>query len=391
ARVVMERPGGGWTIYAGELLEEDRDAGGGLAGRWSYYYQGSRRVALRVGEDVYFLHPDHLGSTSLTTDGSGGSAVRQWYEPYGEVRWSTGALPTDYGFTGQRHDESIRLVQMGARWYDARIGRWISADTIAPQPQAPQEFNRYSYVQNAPLVLRDPTGHVACLDDECNWALDPVNGDVVWRGRIPSVVSWLRAQMVLNARSGIAQTLADLNNTCYGCAWADVPHWVPGSTQARNSATAGDVWARASAFALFGWMVRQQGPWDPKPDILDEGFGFSQQIGEEYYYYDVWGNTMFGYLGAATDFSQADLLAGAGVEQVGSSMGYAIKYLDPAFLPKRQPGVSGPSAWDDPVDQATSRLGVLLWEKYGLDVTPRHILQEIILSPQIPTEIEPWD
>ena len=59
ARVVMERPGGGWTIYAGELLEEDRDAGGGLAGRWSYYYQGSRRVALRVGEDVYFVHGDH--------------------------------------------------------------------------------------------------------------------------------------------------------------------------------------------------------------------------------------------------------------------------------------------------------------------------------------------
>ncbi|NLE46151.1 MAG: RHS repeat-associated core domain-containing protein, partial [Chloroflexi bacterium] len=87
---------------------------------------------------------------------------------------------------GQRHDESIRLVQMGARWYDARIGRWISADTIVPQPQAPQEFNRYSYVQNAPLVLRDPTGHVACLDEECRLVVHPVAGEVM-RGNTPPI------------------------------------------------------------------------------------------------------------------------------------------------------------------------------------------------------------
>ena len=52
----------------------------------------------------------------------------QWYEPYGEVCWSTDAsplaqLPTDCGFMGQRHGGAIRLTQMGRRWYDARIGR----------------------------------------------------------------------------------------------------------------------------------------------------------------------------------------------------------------------------------------------------------------------------
>ncbi|NLE46396.1 MAG: RHS repeat-associated core domain-containing protein, partial [Chloroflexi bacterium] len=159
ARVVMERPGGGWTIYAGELLEEDWD-GGGFVARRSYYYHGSRRVALRQSAGaVTFIHGDHLGSTSVTTGRHGGSAVRQWYEPYGAVRWSTGALPTDYGFTGQRHDESIRLIQMGARWYDARIGRWISPDTIVPERGVPHALNRYAYVRNSPCILIDESGH----------------------------------------------------------------------------------------------------------------------------------------------------------------------------------------------------------------------------------------
>jgi hypothetical protein len=51
------------------------------------------------------------------------------------------------------------LIQMGARWYDAQLGRWISADSIVPEPGNPQSFNRYSYVNNNPLKYTDPTGH----------------------------------------------------------------------------------------------------------------------------------------------------------------------------------------------------------------------------------------
>jgi hypothetical protein len=48
---------------------------------------------------------------------------------------------------------------MGARWYDAQIGRWISPDTIIPDPANPQSFNRYAYVNNRPLVYIDPSGY----------------------------------------------------------------------------------------------------------------------------------------------------------------------------------------------------------------------------------------
>lgn len=53
----------------------------------------------------------------------------------------------------------IGLYYYRARWYDAHVGRFVSADTIVPEPTNPQALNRYSYVVNNPLVLVDPSGH----------------------------------------------------------------------------------------------------------------------------------------------------------------------------------------------------------------------------------------
>ena len=128
-----------------------------------YYYHGGQRVAMRVGEEggdaVYYLHTDHLGSTSLTTDSGGAVVARQLYHPYGEVRWSEGTLPTDFGFTGQRLDSGTGLVFMHARYYHPGLGRFISADTIVLNPGNPQSLNRYSYVLGNPLKYIDPSGH----------------------------------------------------------------------------------------------------------------------------------------------------------------------------------------------------------------------------------------
>jgi hypothetical protein len=52
---------------------------------------------------------------------------------------------------------------MGARWYEPSLGRWISADTIVPDPANPQSLNRYSYVYNNPLVYVDDSGHIPII------------------------------------------------------------------------------------------------------------------------------------------------------------------------------------------------------------------------------------
>jgi hypothetical protein len=86
-----------------------------------YYYHGDQRVAMRQGDVVYYLHSDHLGSTSLTTDITGAVVAETRYLPYGEERWTNEAQPTDFTFTGQRADSYIKLMEMGARWHDPQI------------------------------------------------------------------------------------------------------------------------------------------------------------------------------------------------------------------------------------------------------------------------------
>ncbi|RLC83571.1 MAG: hypothetical protein DRI79_13780 [Chloroflexi bacterium] len=79
-----------------------------------------------------FKATDHLGSTSLTSDENGNQVARQGYYPYGGVRWSSGTFPTEYGFTGQRWQQSLGLYDYQARYYDPAVGRFISADTVVP-------------------------------------------------------------------------------------------------------------------------------------------------------------------------------------------------------------------------------------------------------------------
>ncbi len=74
-------------------------------------------------------------------------------------------MPTPYRFTGQRLDTGTGLYYYGARYYDAALGRFISADTIVPGAGSPQALNRYAYVYNNPLRYTDPSGHMV----ECGY------------------------------------------------------------------------------------------------------------------------------------------------------------------------------------------------------------------------------
>ncbi len=139
--------------------------------RKSYYRAGAQLIAMRVEGDpvvsnngLFFLHSDHLGSASLTTNASGTSIARQLYDAWGNIRVgaSTGSMPTDIGYTGQRLDASTGgLMFYNARYYAPSLNRFISADTMVPSPSDPQQLNRYAYTRNNPVKYTDPSGH--CL------------------------------------------------------------------------------------------------------------------------------------------------------------------------------------------------------------------------------------
>jgi RHS repeat-associated protein len=138
--------GGATTVYVGNYFEWT----GSTSTMKKYYYAGSARVAMRQGSStLYWLLGDHLGSTAITVNSGGTAEVGELrYFPYGKTRYTSGTTPTTRRFTGQVEDATIGLYFYNARYYDPALGRFISADSIVPEPQNPQDLNRYSYVRN---------------------------------------------------------------------------------------------------------------------------------------------------------------------------------------------------------------------------------------------------
>ncbi len=120
---------------------------------------GNTTSSLPIG--MFFYHSDHLGSSTLVTDSAGKERTRLSYLPFGQLDrdHSVGLDSVTHKFTSQELDEETGLYYYNARYYDPEIGRFLTADSIVPNPGNGQAFNRYAYVYNNPLFYTDPSGH----------------------------------------------------------------------------------------------------------------------------------------------------------------------------------------------------------------------------------------
>jgi RHS repeat-associated protein len=149
------------TVYIGNYYEQS----GSLT--TTYYYAGGTRIAMRQGSTVNYLLGDHLGSTSITANSSGGLFAELRYKPWGEERYTNGVTtPTRRQYTGQIKDAEIGLYFYNARYYSSALGRFLSADTLVPQASDPQSWNRFSYTRNNPVNRIDPSGHMDENEDD---------------------------------------------------------------------------------------------------------------------------------------------------------------------------------------------------------------------------------
>ena len=128
-----------------------------------YYFANGQRIAERTGgtssTNVYYYHPDHLGSSNVVTDSAGIAVRTTLFSPYGNWRAETGNKPIEQKYNGKDFDEWTELYNYGARYYDRNLMHFISADSTVPNLADPQMFNRYAYTRNNPVKLVDPTGH----------------------------------------------------------------------------------------------------------------------------------------------------------------------------------------------------------------------------------------
>ncbi|MDR3576445.1 MAG: hypothetical protein P4L50_21460 [Anaerolineaceae bacterium] len=87
-----------------------------------FYTFGSQIVAIQTSlngaqSTLNWVMTDNLNSTTVTAkaDGTFNSELR--YSAFGEIRFSSGVVPTNYQYTGQLSQQAIGLDYYVARWY----------------------------------------------------------------------------------------------------------------------------------------------------------------------------------------------------------------------------------------------------------------------------------
>jgi len=139
-----------------------------------------REKATTVTYDMFYIHTDHLGSYCAITDTGKNVVQRNYFDPWGNYKWifrsrdggfsqgndslsaqefaAINFTLTRRGFTGHEHYPQFNIINMNGRLYDPVIGRFFSPDKYVANSSFTQDFNRYTYARNNPLMYTDPSG-----------------------------------------------------------------------------------------------------------------------------------------------------------------------------------------------------------------------------------------
>jgi len=177
------------TYYIGGILEKVT-RNGITQYRHMIRAGGSTAIVSRATNGTnaaHYVTQDHLGSSAAITDSTGAVLVNSSFGAFGARRgsnwtgtpsppdWAAIASTTRRGYTDHTMLDNLSLIHMNGRVMDPLLGRFISADPYIDGAMNTQGWNRYSYVQNNPLSLVDPSGYRGRDCSNCNKANDPLH------------------------------------------------------------------------------------------------------------------------------------------------------------------------------------------------------------------------
>lgn len=120
-----------------------------------------------------FLHKDYLGSILAISDEAGNKVEQRHYDAWGNfthLKIGNASITTDQsvikgalllidrGYTGHEHFMDVGIIHMNGRLYDPLLRRFLNADENIQDPTNTQNYNKYGYVMNNPMMYNDPDG-----------------------------------------------------------------------------------------------------------------------------------------------------------------------------------------------------------------------------------------
>jgi RHS repeat-associated protein len=127
---------------------------------------------------MYYVHTDHLGSYCAITDANKQVRQSNRFDPWGNNVGTANYSLIARGFTGHEHYPQFKIINMNGRIYDPVIARFFSPDKYVANSSFTQDFNRYTYARNNPLMYTDPDGEFvqfiygAIIGGLTNWAFN---------------------------------------------------------------------------------------------------------------------------------------------------------------------------------------------------------------------------
>jgi uncharacterized Zn-binding protein involved in type VI secretion len=148
---------------------------------------------------------------------------------------------------------------------------------------------------------------------------------------------------------------------------------------------------KLEAMAIWTKQVGQNMEWDHKPKLEAMYNGVVRHKQGQYeYYYDIWSNIHYGYVGIAGGLSESVLLDGAGAEQIVSDSARKVaemtKSKEERILPGPRPTASPWTelrSWDDVADRVSISIGIKLYmQSPNGGITAKMIMNEVlVVSP----------
>ncbi len=153
ARVSKSGPGG-TTLYLfdGANVWKELDATEQTAVEYTSGIFTDEIIAKDEGGLTRFYHFDGMDNVSDLTNPAGQRVVSYEYEPFGRVRSAQGNAANRRLFTGRELDPESGLYFFRHRYYDPRVGRFLSPDPLLRGMYA------YFYGNNDPIAFNDPFG-----------------------------------------------------------------------------------------------------------------------------------------------------------------------------------------------------------------------------------------